>query len=73
MHMVTKEEEKLSKVKLPSVMIRQTTMEHLQVLAAGIGVNSAAGMAATILEASTRVKPENYHVAIAEFIKAGSK
>ncbi|MCH6257415.1 hypothetical protein MLD52_12720 [Puniceicoccaceae bacterium K14] len=64
---------KTAKVRLNAVMIRDTTLDHLTKLADDLGKNSAAGLAADILEVIPQIKPENYHIAIAEFIKHGSK
>ena len=63
----------LSKVRVPSVAMRESTLEHLKVLAEGIGKNSAAAVLSELAEAASRVKAENFHVALAEFIKHGSK
>lgn len=72
-HMTTSTARKTSKVRLNSVMLRETTIDHLAELAEGVGENSAAGIAAKILEAASELKPENYHIAIAEFVKIGRK
>lgn len=64
---------KTAKVRLASVMIRDTTLDHLANLADSLGKNSAAGLTADILEAISDMKPDNFHVALAEFVKIGRK
>lgn len=64
---------KTSKVRLHSVMIRDSTLEHLNTLADELGKNSASGLTADILEAISEMKPENFHIALAEFVKIGRK
>ncbi len=54
-------------------MVRDTTLEHLNDLADSLGKNSAAGLTADILEAISEMKPCNFHVALAEFVKIGRK
>lgn len=64
---------KTAKARLHSIMIRESTLEHLNDLADSLGKNSAAGLTADILEAISEMKPCNFHVALAEFVKIGRK
>lgn len=64
---------KTSKVKLQSVMLRDSTLEHVSNLAESLGKNSAAGLTSDILEAISEMKPANFHIALAEFVKVGRK
>lgn len=54
-------------------MLRDSTLEHLTDLADSLGKNSPAGLAADVLEAISDMKPVNFHVALAEFVKVGRK
>lgn len=73
MSTMTQPARKTSKVRLQSVMIRDSTMQHLTDLAESLGKNSPAGLTSDILEAISDMKPENFHVALAEFVKIGRK
>ena len=71
--MTTETARKTAKVRLNSIMLRDSTLDHLTGLADSLGKNSPAGLAADILETMSDMKAENFHIALAEFIKIGRK
>ena len=54
-------------------MVRPDTVSDIEKLADELGKNSAAGLLAEVAEVLPRIKPQNFHKALAEFIDKGSK